>query len=120
MLQFQTNKMGEPVFAYFLVVFLYFSSPVLSQTSPDVVCYPTEKVINVAEGSAIALVCSIEVSNDEEPTFAWSTSDDKYIDDMETTETVEQHGQFKNVTSTSTIHSKKESPTFLTEASFLG
>ena len=70
MLQFQTNKMGEPVFAYFLVVFLYFSSPVLSQTSPDVVCYPTEKVINVAEGSAIALVCSIEVSNDEEPTFA--------------------------------------------------
>ena len=111
------NKMRKHVIMYVGFFFPFLYSPVLSNTFPNVVCFPAEKVINVAEDSKIVLECSIKISNDETAKFEWSTTDDQAIEKMTISEHIINVGELKNITSISTIYSKNKSPTFLTEAS---
>jgi len=103
----------------FPILYSLFGRLTLSQTSPEVVCLPQGKVINVAEGSDVVLECSIKVSDQEEPQFVWQYSSGSsgrdLIDGVESTENIVNDGEFKNVTSAFTMHTKTRSPTFLTE-----
>ena len=103
----------------FPILFSLFGRLTLSQTSPEVVCLPQGKVINVAEGSDVVLECSIKVSDQEEPQFVWQYSSGSsgldLIDGVDSMENIVTDGEFRNVTSTFTMHTKTRSPTFLTE-----
>ena len=86
----------------FPILFSLFGRLTPLQTSPEVVCLPQGKVINVAEGSDVVLECSIKVSNQEEPQFGWQYSSGSsgldLIDGVDSMENIVTDGEFKNVT----------------------